>query len=144
MSILSIASNASAWRGYEYYEGKKVLSWEQTGEHEFEGEVAGSEKEPYHVMIDTEHPKKSTCNCPHAEGKKIVCKHKIALFFTAFPKEADRYMAEIEEYEKEEEKREQERYDQIVKYIKSLSKEELRVALTNALLEAEERDRYHY
>lgn len=27
-------------------------------------------------MIDTEHPKKSKCNCPHAEGKKIVCKHK--------------------------------------------------------------------
>lgn len=90
-------------------------------------------------MIDTEHPKKSTCNCPHAEGKKIVCKHKIAMFFTAFPKEADSYIAEIEEYEKEEEEREQERYDQIVKYVKSLSKEELRMALINALVEAEER-----
>ena len=137
MSILSIASNASAWRGYEYFERKKVLSWKQTGEHEFEGEVAGSENEPYHVTIDTEHPKKSTCNCPHAEGKKIVCKHKIALFFTAFPKEADRYIAEIEAYEREEEEREQERYDQIVKYVKSLSKEELRIALINALVEAE-------
>ncbi len=144
MSILSIASNASAWRGYEYFGGKRVLSWKQTGEHEFEGEVAGSEKEPYHVVIDTEHPKKSTCNCPHAEGKKIVCKHKIALFFTVFPKEADRYIAEIEEYEREEEAREQEHYDQIVKYVKSLSKEELRIALINALVEAEERDRYRY
>lgn len=144
MSILSIASNASAWRGYEYCERKKVLSWKQTGEHEFEGEVAGSGKEPYHVMIDTEHPKKSTCNCPHAEGKKIVCKHKMALFFTVFPKEADRYIAEIEEYESEEEEREQERYDQIAKYVKLLSKEELRTALINALIEAEERDRYRY
>ena len=144
MSILSIASNASAWRGYEYYEGKRVLSWKQTGEHEFEGAVKGSEKEPYHVMIDTKHPKKSTCNCPHAEGKRIVCKHKIALFFTAFPKEADSYISEIEEYEREEGKREQERYDQIVKYVKSLSKEELRIALINALVEAEERDHYRY
>ncbi len=75
MSILSIASNASVWRGYEYYNEKKVLSWKQTEEHKFEGEVAGSEKEPYHVMIDTEHPKKSKCNCPHAEGKKVICKH---------------------------------------------------------------------
>lgn len=40
MSILSIASNASAWRGYEYCEGKRVLSWEQTGEHELKGEDA--------------------------------------------------------------------------------------------------------
>ncbi len=144
MSILSIASNASAWRGYEYYQGKKVLSWKQTGEHEFEGEVAGGENKLYHVMIDTEHPKKSTCNCPHAEGEKIVCKHKIALFFTVFPKEADRYIAEIEEYESEEEKREQERYDQIVKYVKSLSKEELRIALINSLVEAEESDHYRY
>ncbi len=137
MSILSIASNASAWRGYEYYNGKKVLSWEQTGEHEFQGEVAGSEKEPYRVVIDIEHPKKSTCNCPHAEGKKIVCKHKVALFFTVFPKEADGYIAEIEESEREEEEWEQERYDQIVEYVNSLSKEELRNALINALLEEE-------
>lgn len=144
MSILSIASNASVWRGYEYYEGKRVLAWKQTGKHEFEGAVEGSDKEPCHVMIDTEHPKKSTCNCLHAEGKRIVCKHKIALFFTAFPKEADRYIAEIEEYEREEEEREQEHYDQIVKYVKSLSKEELRIALINALVEAEERDRYRY
>ena len=144
MSILSISSNASAWRGYEYYEGKRVLSWKQTGEHEFEGEIAGSGDEPYHVMIDTEHPKKSKCNCPHAEGNKIVCKHKIALFFTVFPKEADRYKVEIEEYEREEEEREHECYDQIVKYVKSLSKEELRVALINELLDAEERDRYRY
>lgn len=144
MSILSIASNASAWRGYEYYKEKKVLSWKQTGEHEFEGEVVGSEKESYHVMIDTEHPKKSKCNCPHAEGKKIVCKHKIALFFTAFPKEADSYINKIDEYEREEEELEQERCKEIVKYVDSLSIEELRMVLINVLLEADERDRFRY
>jgi hypothetical protein len=52
MSLLSIASNASAWRGYECYEGKRVLSWEQTGEHEFNGEFAGSGNEPYHVIFE--------------------------------------------------------------------------------------------
>ena len=87
---------------------------------------------------------KSTCNCQHAEGEKNVCKHKIALFFTAFPKEVDKYIAEIEEYEREEEEREQERYDQIVKHVKSLSKKELRTELINALVEAEDRDLYRY
>ena len=70
MSILSAASDASVWRGYEYYEKKKVLSWKQTGEHEYEGEVAGSGKKPYHVMIDTEHSRRSTCDCPLAKEKE--------------------------------------------------------------------------
>lgn len=94
------------------------------------------------MIIDIEHPKKSTCNCPHAEGGEIVCKHKIALYFTTFPKEADRYMAELEEYEREEYEIEQKRYDEIIKYVKRLSKEELRIDLIDALIEAEERDRY--
>lgn len=144
MSILSIASNVSALKGYEYYEKKKVIKWKQTGEGQFEGEVRGSENKSYHVMIDTKHPKKSTCNCPHAEDKRIICKHKIALFFTIFPEEANKYIAEIEEYEKDEEKREQERYEQIVKYVKSLSKEELRIKLINALVEAEDRELRRY
>ncbi len=48
------------------------------------------------------------------------------------------------EYEREEEVREHERYDQIVKYENSLSREELRTGFINALVEAEERDRYRY
>ena len=81
----------------------------------------------------------STCR-----RKKIVCKHKVALFFTAFPKEADSYIAEVEEYEREEEERELERYEQIVKYVKKLSKEELGTELINALVKADARDRYRY
>lgn len=136
MSILSIASSASARRGYEYYESKRVLLWKQISEHEFEAEVAGGGNEPYHVIIDTKHPTKSICNCPHAEGKKIICKHKVALFFTVFPIEAVRYMADIEEYEMEEDEWEQEGYDVIVNYVNSLSNEELRAELISALLES--------
>ena len=65
-------------------------------------------------------------------------------FLQPFRKRADKYIAEIEEYERDEEEREQERYDQIVKYVESLSKDELRTELINALLEAEERDPYRY
>lgn len=141
MSILSLASNNSAWRGYQYYKGKRVISWKQIGEHQFEAAVKGSSKEPYHVMIDTEHPRKCTCNCPHAEGKRIVCKHKIALLFAAFPKEVDRYIAEIEESEREEEAQKQECYNEIVKYVESLTKKELRIALIDALIEMEQIER---
>lgn len=143
MGFLSCASSASAWRGYEYYETKKVISWKKRNESQYEGEVKGSAKTPYRVTIDIEHPRKiSSCNCLFADGKRIVCKHQVALFFTVFPKEAKLYMEEIEAYEREEEQREQEMIDGIVKYVHSLSKEELRTELINALIEAEYRRQY--
>ncbi|NMB97839.1 MAG: hypothetical protein GYA02_14710 [Clostridiaceae bacterium] len=39
-------------------------------------------------MINIVHPRKSKCNCPHADGRRVICKHMIALYFTVFPKEA--------------------------------------------------------
>jgi SWIM zinc finger len=144
MSFFTAASNASLWRGYVYYESKKVLSWIKINDHEFEGDVNGSAQLPYHVVIDDEHPKRSVCNCPHAEGKRIVCKHKVALFFTVFPEEAAHYIAEVEACEKEEQEREQKRYDRIVKYVESLSVDELRNAVINTLLDEEDDDMYLY
>ena len=70
---------------------------------EYEGEVTGSESAPYRVRINIVHPRKLSCNCPHANGRQIVCKHKVALYFTAFPKEAGAYLAEVAAYEREQE-----------------------------------------
>ena len=55
MSFYSSASNASCWRGYEYCEGKKVLSFEKKSETEYVGIVQGSQTEPYNVRIDIAH-----------------------------------------------------------------------------------------
>jgi len=144
MSFTSLASNASMWRGYEYYEEKKVLNWRQVEDYELEGAVWGSDPEAYLVHIDVKHPKKSLCNCAHAIGNMKICKHKMALFFTIFPKEAEAYLEEIEAYERNEEDREKAHYAEIVKHVKSLSKEELRTALIDAIVEAEQRDRRRY
>lgn len=143
MGILSCASGASAWRGYEYYEAKEVKSWKKINESQYEGEVNGSSPDSYHVKIDINLPRKnSSCNCPYANGKRITCKHQVALFFTVFPQEAKQYMEEVEAYEREEEEREQEFYNNIVKYVNGLSKEELRSELINALIEDAERKHY--
>lgn len=103
MSIRTIASGASAWRGYEYYTQKKVLSLSQTGENEYIGQVAGSDSIPYQVKINTAHIRQSKCNCPHADGRRVICKHMVALFFAVFPNETEQYIKEVEEYEREEE-----------------------------------------
>lgn len=144
MSIRTIASGASAWRGYEYYLDKKVLSLSQTGEDEYTGEVAGNGSAPYHVKINTAHVRQSKCNCPHADGRRVICKHMVALFFTAFPDEAEQYIEEVEEYEREEEARMEEQYAALQSYVKSLSKKELQDQLFEALVELEERGRRFY
>lgn len=143
MSIMSSASGASLWRGYEYYKDKKVKSFVKLSDDEYEGIIAGSKAEPYHVKINISHIRQSICNCPHADGKRIICKHMVALFFAVFPIEVDKYIKEVEEYEREEAEREKEHYEEIKKYVYSLSKEELRQELINHIIESEE-DRHYW
>ena len=91
MSFIHLASMESAWRGYEYYKSGKVKNCEKITPDQYEGMVSGSRKKPYQVTIDLKHPRSSECNCPHANGRRVVCKHMVALYFTAFPKEAEAY-----------------------------------------------------
>ena len=138
MGLIDIASNASAWRGYEYYKENKVLSINKINENEYEGTVAGSSKEPYSVHIDILHPKRSTCNCPFAEGNKKICKHKVALYFSAFPDEADKYLTAVEQAEKEAEEYEEQIYDLVGQKIQKMKKSELQDALWQVLMDGPE------
>ena len=136
MGLLNLASSASAWRGYEYYKDGSVLLKKKITDHEYSGTLRGSGNKHYDVFIDIEHPRKSHCNCPHANGKRIICKHQAALYFSVFPKEADQYYKEVIEYEEEEERRQEELDKKVVAYIKSLSKEELRQTLCEVLYDS--------
>lgn len=138
MGLIEIASSSSVWRGMDYYNNKKVVSWKPSGTGVYEGVISGSEDNIYTVHIDTEHPRKSSCNCPFAEGRRVVCKHMIALYFTAEPEVAENFLKEVEKWEAEEEEREQQHYEDLKKYVNSLSKKELQEQLLDALVEIEE------
>ena len=114
MGLIEIASGDSVWRGMDYYENHKVVSWKL-------------------------HPRKSICNCAFAEGRRVVCKHMIALYFTSEPEAAKDFLKQAEEWEREEEERVKRHYEDLRKYVKSLSKAELQERLYNALVELEER-----
>ncbi len=86
MGLLDLASGASVWRGYEYYKDGSVLLKKKITDHEYSGSLRGSGNKHYDVFIDIEHPRKSHCNCPHANGKRIICKHQVALYFRFFRK----------------------------------------------------------
>ncbi len=126
MGLLELASGASLWRGYEYYKANRVLAWRAVSESAYEGTVQGSGDSRYTVAIDLAHPRKSRCDCPHADGRQLICKHKIALYFTVFPAEAEKYYEAVVAYEEEEERRQEELDDKIEAYINGCTKAELR------------------
>ncbi|MBQ7244127.1 MAG: SWIM zinc finger family protein [Bacilli bacterium] len=140
MGLLDICSSASYWRGLDYFERKRVVSYEKTSEYEYDALVQGSEA--YHVHLDIRHPKKSTCTCPYADGKSIVCKHKVAVYFAIFPEEAKKALGEWQSIEEDQEERER-AYDQklaeeikhATEYVQSLSEDEVRARLINYLVD---------
>ena len=138
MGLLECASSASVWRGYDYYKEKKVVSLEVTGENIYSATVAGSSSEPYSVELNIDHPRKSKCNCPHADGKRIICKHIVATYFTVLPKEAERFYAEAMAYQEKEENRQEELSDKVCNYVRHMKKDELQQALLQVLFDGPE------
>ncbi|MDD3938669.1 MAG: SWIM zinc finger family protein [Bacilli bacterium] len=103
MGILESASSASFWRGFYYYRNHAVKQFAKVADRVYAGTVSGGSD--YHVVIDLDHVRNSTCDCPHASGKRIVCKHKVALYFAVFPKEAKKAEKSLQEAKKREEER---------------------------------------
>ncbi len=137
MSLLSIASEKSRQRGYEYFTENKVISAKGTGSASFVGTVRGSGSAEYHVSIDLEHPRKSSCDCPFAAGRSRICKHMIALYFTVFPNEAEKHRIEEERRLAEIELEEEFKFKQdevVITYLLRMSKNEL-VNLVSSLLQ---------
>ena len=138
MSLLTLASGQSIWRGYDYFKEKNVLTFNKISNAEIKGLIRGSQNKHYEVFIDTEHPRKSKCDCPHADGKRVICKHMIALYFSAFPKEAKRYYDEVISYAMEEEKHQEELENKIISYIGRLKKDELQNLILEILFDGPE------
>ena len=116
MSILNSASAKSVYRGYDYYKEGKVILHTQLSNFEYEGEVQGTNKTPYHVIINTKHPKSSSCDCPFANGN-IICKHMVALFFEISPEDLKDYEDWSEnDYEEEYEEYDEDYYDDYYEY----------------------------
>ena len=138
MSLLTCASGNSVYRGYDYYNIGKVILLEDIGGGQFKGLVNGRTDEPYEVFIDVHHPRKSHCNCPHANGKRIVCKHQVALFFKAFPGESEKYKEELESYYDYEEKQHEDEERAIGKFLDKCSKTELENIIWQMLFDGPE------
>ncbi len=123
MGIIAVASGNSCWRGLDYYKKKKVTNLTKINDDEYKGIVSGSGT--YNVYLNIKHPRKSTCDCPLANGKRIVCKHIVAIYFMALPKEAINFEKEQELLREEYENYQEQLYNKVKKYINCMSKKEL-------------------
>jgi hypothetical protein len=138
MSLLSLASGQSAYRGYEYFRDKKVIQLEQISDTLYTGIVAGSNGTQYETTIDTEHPRKSQCSCPHASGRRIICKHMVALYFAAFPQAGKQYISDLEAYWDEVEQEKERIAEELPAAVHRMKKAELEEALCQILFEGPE------
>ena len=139
MKLLNLASNNSFWRGIDYHHENRIIDWKKLQNNCFQGKVRGSGSAIYDVTIDVVHPKKSVCNCPFAEGRRVICKHMVALDLGIFPEKEQQMMDYIEEqnrmYEQEYEQEMLEREEEVRKYVMKLSKEELRQLLIRRMID---------
>ena len=122
MGMREICSYSSYWRGLEYFENNRVKLINKINEYEYEAEVEGTEN--YHVHLKINHPRKSTCTCPHAAGKSTICKHKMAVYFSIFPDEAQEAIDEKNRYYEHLEERERE-YDKKAEKIRKMLEKDL-------------------
>ena len=135
MSIITLASSTSVYRGYEYYQDKRVINLKKLSETEYSAAVKGSKDKEYDVFIDIEHPRKSHCNCPHANGRRVICKHMVALYFAVFPEEAKKYIDDMHAFEEELEREFEELERAVEKCILKMSKPDLQNVLLELLLD---------
>ena len=123
MGIISLASGNSCWRGLDYFKNKKVIKLNKINDNEYESIVKGTNN--YNVFLNIEQPRKSTCDCPLAKGKRRICKHIVATYFAVMPEESVNFEEEQKKLQGEYEKYQDELYDKVVSYINKMHKKDL-------------------
>jgi len=137
-SFYNLASYKSFWRWYWYYKNGNVKLWNQVSEYEYDGIVRSDSGNEYSIHLNLEKPKSSKCNCPFANGKHIICKHMVALYFEIFPIEAVEFDKKVYEFEDRQAKKQEQREKQFNEYKKELSswsREKLENYVANVMLE---------
>ena len=142
MGLIDLASSNSLWRGIDYYRSKNVKKIKKISDDEYNSIVSGTEE--YNVHIDINHPRKSTCTCPFADGRRVICKHMVATFFTIYPEEAERIIKEEQEYEEEEERLFEEHLEEVREYVNGLTEDEVRALLIDKLMDEWYDDDYRW
>ena len=136
--FLQLASGSSLWRGLDYFKEKRVQSFSPT-DVGYEEVIRGTDI--YHASIDIAHSRRSTCDCPFAKGRRVICKHMVALLFTAEPEQVAALEKEAEDWERQDEEEWKAKCEQIRKDVMAMTKKQLQEALISQRIWEEEQKR---
>lgn len=123
MGIISVASGKSCWKGLDYYKNKKIKNINKVSDTEYTSAAFGTKE--YSVYLNLKNPRKSTCNCPLANGKRIICKHIVATYFSVVPGSVKKFEDEQNRLQEEYEEYQENEYKNAIKFINKMSKKEL-------------------
>lgn len=87
LRYIDCASGWSRFSGYSYYKNGNVINVEKINDNEYHAMVKGSDDNIYNVVYYPNNQKRSTCDCPRANGMPVVCKHKVAVYCYLNPNE---------------------------------------------------------
>ena len=133
MGILNLASAKSCYQGYQYYKENRIFNIENLEDSCYQALALGSENESYKVRIDLKHTRSSSCSCPYAAGRRVICKHIVALYFAIFPEEAKKYYDNAIKQEEELEDYQIELAEKLENYVRKLTREEAQDRLLEVL-----------
>ncbi len=114
---------------------EKGLKLGEKNSNTYSDQIQGSDSVLYQAHLDLPHLKRSTCTCPFAAGRRVICKHMVALYFTVQPLAYEEILRQMEDWEKEEERQREKELAELCHYVQSLTKKELQERLLDALLE---------
>ena len=123
MGIISSASGSSCWRGLDYYKNRKIRDIKKISDIEYTSIVSGTEE--YNVYLNLKKTRKSTCNCPLANGKRIICKHIVATYYSVDPGSAKEIEDEQNILQEEYEEYQENEYKNAIKFINKMTKKDL-------------------
>ena len=137
MDLYNVCSESMQARGFNYYKKKLVKELTKINDNEYKAKVSGNEN--YDVTIYLNNIKKSKCTCPYNRG---ICKHIVATYFELKPLKAIHYEQSIKrminehkQYQKNKKNQYVAVYNEAVKYVNSLSIEELKKQLISKIID---------
>lgn len=137
MDLFFVSDEITKARGYNIYKNKLIKNVKKIDDNKYEAIVSGTND--YNVQVDIENINKSKCSCPN---KKKICKHIIALCFELDSDEAYVYeqslkelIADQKKYNKHKKEEYTSAYNNAVKYVDSLSIDEVKKELVSRIID---------
>ena len=134
MRYINVAKSSARVRAYDYYKSDRVGAITKIDDHSYSATVKGSGDNVYHVVVNELKPRKSSCDCPNANGRMVICKHLVATYFKAHPDVAEKFNEATIRATQEEERYYDHLYTKAYEFVEELGEAAVKEMLVHFLI----------